>query len=117
MSDLAPVYREIGNKLIQMEVPNSLASEHLQLANSFVIMADTFGIIDNQQGDPVKALLGLRIIQDTLPQQIDLFTKMSDYFNRNDILFSKGEYGVIWNAPGQTNPVATSTVPSIAPGK
>lgn len=109
VSDLAPVYRSIGDKLIRTPVPNSLAAEHLQIANSFVLMADTFGIIDNQQGDPVKALLGLRIIQDTLPQQIDLFTKISDYFNQNGILFNKGEYGAIWNTPGQADTVSTTT--------
>lgn len=109
VSDLTPVYKSIGERLIKMQVPSEVAAAHLQLANSFILMADTFEIIDNQQKDPVKALLGLRIIQDTLPQQVDMFTKISDYFNRNGILFNKGEYGVMWN---QTYQTGTSTISS-----
>lgn len=113
LSNLTPVYRSIGEKLIKIPVPSEVAAAHLQLSNSFIIMADTFGIIDNQQKDPVKALLGLRIIQETVPQQADLFTQISDYFDRNAILFDKREYGAIWNQSYPTGISASTTTNSL----
>ncbi len=102
VSDLTPIYKEIADRLIKIPTPNQVAPLHLELVNSMAIMGDSLVLIDTQSKDPVKALLGLRMVRDAVPVQNDMFTKISYFFQQNDILFSDNEYGVIWNPPKST---------------
>ncbi|MBU3668957.1 MAG: hypothetical protein FGM57_03240 [Candidatus Taylorbacteria bacterium] len=99
VSDLRPIYEEIIKNMGKMVVPSQIASEHIELMNSFGIMSDSLALIDAQSNDPVKALLGLRMIQESVPKQYNMFIKISDFFQQNGILFGSSEYGSIWNQP------------------
>jgi hypothetical protein len=95
--NIGKVYRKTGEQLIKIKAPAEIAEKQLNLANGFVIMAQAFPLVNGQQKDPVKALLGLRTVKDSMENQITMFTEMSSYFKRNDILFEKGEPGALWN--------------------
>lgn len=97
VSDLRPIYEEIIRNMLRMNVPSQVASEHLELTNSLGIMSDSLALIDAQANDPVKALLGLRMIQESVPKQYNMFIKISDFFQQSGILFESTEYGSIWN--------------------
>jgi Cdc6-like AAA superfamily ATPase len=97
VSDLRPIYEEIVANMKKMQVPSQIASEHIELMNSLGIMSDSLALIDAQSDDPVKALLGLRMIQESVPKQYNMFIRISDFFQQNGILFSNSEYGSIWN--------------------
>ncbi len=97
VSDLRPIYEEIVANMKKMQVPSQIASEHIELMNSLGIMSDSLALIDAQSDDPVKALLGLRMIQESVPKQYNMFIRISDFFQQDGILFSNSEYGSIWN--------------------
>jgi hypothetical protein len=74
-------------------------------------MADTFPFIDGEEKDPVKALLGLRIVQNNLIELPTLFIKINQYFKQNGILFDKSEAGYLWTQLPDSVP-QTTTDPS-----
>ena len=98
------IYKKIGSTLVKIKVPAEVAEKQLSIANDFVIMAKAFPLVNGQQSDPVKALLGLRVVKDSMENQVNMFTSISTYFKQNDILFEKSEPGALWN-----NIIATST--------
>ncbi len=111
VSDLRPIYEEIVRNMLKMQVPSQIASEHIELMNSLGIMSDSLLLVDSQADDPVKALLGLRMIQESVPKQYGMFIRISDFFQQSGILFDDAEYGSIWNQPtGGIKPIsATAT--------
>jgi len=94
---LAVLYKNVASNLMKVKVPSAVAEDQLQLANDFSMMSEAFGLVDGQQKDPVKALLGLRVIQDSMKSQVQVFTDIKSYFGQNDILFTADEPGNIWN--------------------
>ncbi len=91
------IYRQISANLIKMRVPSEVAVTHLQVVNDFTLMADTFPLINGQEKDPVKALLGLSLIQDSMTEVPQLFVQIHKYFKQNGIIFDKNEPGSIWD--------------------
>jgi hypothetical protein len=106
---LTPIYREIASRFIHVPAPEQIAVNQLNLTNSMQMLGDALILIDQQSDDPIKALLGLRVVQDQVPDQADMFIKMSDFFTQNGILFDDNEYGAIWN-PRTINASSTTSV-------
>lgn len=102
------LYRNIAASLAKIPVPNDLAQEHLAVVNDFAQMADTFPLIDGQEKDPVRALLGLRIVQTDLAELPTMFIKINQYFKQNGILFDKSNPGYLWTQVPDTLPAASA---------
>ncbi len=98
------LYRKIAADLMKISVPNELATAHLQIANNFNLMADTFPSIDGQEKDPVKALLGLQVIKTAMTGIPPMFIKINKYFKGNGIIFENTEPGAIWAQVPDTVP-------------
>lgn len=97
ISAIGEIYKQISKNLLEMKVPNEVAINHLQVINDFSLMADTFPLINGQEKDPVKALLGLRLVQDSMTNVPQMFIQINKYFKQNAIIFDKSEPGSIWN--------------------
>lgn len=97
VKNMTPIYRNIGENLMKLRVPSAVASEHLELANQYLKQADAFLLVSGEAKDPAKALLGLKVVQDGMQTQIEMFTRIKKYFKDNGILFESGEPGNFWN--------------------
>lgn len=97
INTMVPIYKEIGENLMKMRVPSTVADEHLQLANQFLKQADAFILVGGQVKDPVKALLGLKVIREGITVQVEMFTQIKGYLKDNDIIYEKTEPGNFWN--------------------
>jgi hypothetical protein len=95
--NIGEIYKKIGESLIKIKAPAEVAEKQLSLANGFAVMAKAFPLVNGQQKDPVKALLGLQVVKDSMENQVRMFTDMNTYFRQNGILFEKGEPGALWN--------------------
>lgn len=97
LSNLSLIYKELSVKLLAVPVPDRVATTHLNLVNAFSKVSESLPIVEQQSKDPVRALLALRIVQESLINQIKLFTEIKAYFEQNGILFSDQGYGKMWN--------------------
>ena len=102
------LYKQISSNLLKLKVPNDLALIHLKIVNSFALMADTFPLIDGEEKDPVKALLGLSLVQKSLTELPTLFIQINKYFKQNGILFEKNTVGAMWLQVPDTLPKSTT---------
>lgn len=103
INNMVPIYRSLGENLLKIKVPSAVANEHLELVNQYLKQADAFILVGGEVKDPVKALLGLQVIREGMPTQVQMYTRIKTYFSQNDILFEKTEPGFFWN-------VGTTTV-------
>ena len=98
VKNLAPIYKNIGENLMKLKVPSPIASEHLELANQYLKQADAFLLVSGEAKDPAKALLGLKVVRDGMETQVEMFTRIKNYFKENGIIFEAGEPGNFWNS-------------------
>lgn len=109
LEEVGNLYNLLAANLLKVPVPSELATVHLQIVNSFALMADTFPLIDGEEKDPVKALLGLSLVQKALTELPTLFIKMSQYIKQNGILFDKTEAGSLWLGVPDALPATTAS--------
>jgi len=111
LPNVAQAYDEVGQKLLKIPVPTTLANDYLTYINDFSMLSDSMLIVSKQQDDPVKALVGLRQLQSLSQQQEDLFLKIAKFFSDNGIIFKDSEPGIVLNIAAQNaaeNPTATT---------
>ncbi len=97
LSNLVPIYADTARRILSVPVPDKVATIHLQLANTFQLLSELLPIVESQQKDPLKSLLALSMVQQTMEQQVSLFTDMKLFLNQNGIIYSSEEMGRIWN--------------------
>ncbi|MDQ5912533.1 MAG: hypothetical protein QG568_748 [Patescibacteria group bacterium] len=103
INNMVPIYKSLGENLLKISVPSAVANEHLGLVNQYLKQADAFVLVGGEVKDPVKALLGLQVIREGIPAQVEMYTKIKKYLYENDIVYEKSEPGNFWN-------VGTTTV-------
>lgn len=103
INNMVPIYKSLGENLLKISVPSAIANEHLGLVNQYLKQADAFVLVGGEVKDPVKALLGLQVIREGIPAQVEMYTKIKKYLYENDIVYEKSEPGNFWN-------VGTTTV-------
>lgn len=94
---MVPIYKAIGENLLKIPTPSAVASVHLQLVNQYLKQADAFVLVGGQVKDPVRALLGLKVIREGIPIQVEMFTNIKMYLNDNGIVYEANEPGNFWN--------------------
>jgi len=103
INNMVPIYKSLGENLLKIKVPNAVANEHLSLVNQYLKQADAFVLVGGEVKDPVKALLGLQVIRESIPSQVEMYTRIKTYIYNNGIVYEKSEPGNFWN-------VGTTTV-------
>ncbi len=106
---LAKIFKIIGHSIIEQRVPVNLIQEHTSLANSYVLSGQAMEMIADQTKDPVRALLGVKTLKEVGQSQVEVLINIGTYFRNNDIIFEKGEAGVLWNQYLNISSNATST--------
>ncbi len=91
------VYQNIGNQIIQQQTPLELQANQADLANSFFVSGSGMQMVADQDKDPVKSMLGLKVVKEMDQLQSDMLTNIASYLNNNDIMFSSNESGSFWN--------------------
>lgn len=94
---MVPIYKAVGENLLRVRTPSAVASTHLQLANQYLKQADAFVLVGGQVKDPVRALLGLKVIREGIPVQVEMFTNIKKYLTDNGIVYEANEPGNFWN--------------------
>jgi uncharacterized protein YggL (DUF469 family) len=95
---LAEIYDRIGKTIIKQNAPAEISMEHSELANSYLLIAEAMKMIASQEKDPVRALLGVRTLQEVTVSQQQVLIKIAKYFNNNDIIFTSSDVGALWNS-------------------
>lgn len=98
LTAIAEVYENISKELLKQRVPAEVSTSHLAIVNNYQIIADSFRLIDSQDQDPVKSLLGVRAAKEASEDTDQMFINISKYFKNNVIIFGNNEVGSIWNA-------------------
>lgn len=106
--DIGVAYKNIANQLISMKVPAGVADAHVEIANDYAISADAFDLINDQQKDPLKAVLGLKMLQDANGRQADAYKKIALFFKNSGLTFSTEDDGYMWTLIAQAA-ASTST--------
>jgi hypothetical protein len=94
---LAKIFKIIGYSIMEQKVPVNLIQEHTSLANSYVLSGEAMEMVADQAKDPVRALLGVKTLKEITASQVEVLINMGTYFNKNDIIFERGEAGTLWN--------------------
>lgn len=95
---IADIHKKIGAEIILVPVPASVAQQHLTIANNYALLGESFSIIAQEdKKDPLKSLLAIRIATDAADSLNTIYTQMTNYFSKNDIIFEKGEPGLFWS--------------------
>ncbi len=97
INEMVPIYKNIGQSLLKIPTPSAIAGFHLQLVNQYLKQADAFVLVGGQVKDPVKALLGLQVVRDGMPVQVEMFTNIKKYIHDNGIVYEANEPGNFWN--------------------
>ena len=108
LNAIAPIYRNIGERLAHIQVPVGVSVQHLQLVNDYILSADMFPLISAQSKDPLKALIAMRAYKDASTRQNGLYTEIADYLESNAILFNKTEPGFFWAGMTTDSNVSTT---------
>lgn len=103
INNMIPIYKALGQNLLKIPVPSAVANEHLELINQYLKQADAFVLVSGEIKDPVKALLGLKVVQEGVNSQTEMYTHIKAYLNNNGILYDKSESGTFWNTGTSTN--------------
>ncbi len=97
LNQIITVYENISKELLKLKVPPQVSSSHLAIVNNHQILADSFRLINMQNEDPVKSLLGVKSSKEAMEDNDQIFKNISNYFKNNGIIFGNNEVGVIWN--------------------
>ncbi len=90
-------YRDMAKKLLAVPVPQTLAPFHLQLINNFKNIADTYPGMEQLLTDPVRGLTAIQQYKTLDDQTLQVFINIAQAFNKDGILFTKDEPGVLWS--------------------
>lgn len=102
LAELTPIlnsYRKIAKGLISTSVPSDLKDLHLNILNS---VSELIFIIESYQkieADPVIALQGVGMYQETADKFRDALSSIRSYFETQNITYNNGEVGELLNAP------------------
>lgn len=97
IKNVAIVYKNIGTQITSVQAPIELQSTMADLANSYYVSGIGMEMVADQDKDPVKSILGLKVVKEMNQLQINMLINIATYLNKNDIIFSNTESGFLWN--------------------
>ncbi len=98
LAEIGEIHKKIGNEMIKINTPTTVAQQHLALSNAYVVLGESFIVIANdEKKDPLKSLLAIRTAK-TAAENLDTNNKeINSYFTKNGILFTNDEAGIVWS--------------------
>lgn len=104
LAELTPIlnsYNKIVKGLLSVGVPKELKDYHIELINSVSELAFIIGSYKKIETDPVIALQGVGMYQDSATKFQRALSSLRDYFTGHIITYNKGEAGELLNTPDQ----------------
>lgn len=89
-------YRGTAQILSQTKTPDMLADNHLLIINGYVKYYEGLQMLQYQESDPAKALLGLNKIQSATSDITNGFEKIRKTIILNKVEYSENDPGKIW---------------------
>ncbi len=96
LTAIAGRYKTLTAQLLKLPVPQTLAPFHMQLVNNFKNITDVYPALQNIISDPLQGLAGVQTYQSLTKETGHVFINIAQSFNKNGILFNKGEPGAAW---------------------
>lgn len=95
---IASIYNTTAKLLTNVEVPELLSQEHINIINGYKNYSNGMYLLDQQDNDPAKALLGLKKIKDSTEQLTKSFEKINKtiILNKDMINFTENDPGILW---------------------
>ncbi len=93
---LANIYRTAAKLFKQVDVPIGLAENHMMMINGYTKYAEGLDLLQYQNSDPAKALLGLTKMKSAADEVTNGFDKIKKTIILNKVTYTENEDGIIW---------------------
>ncbi len=93
---IASIYMKTSELLTQVNVPESLSENHVNLINGLKKYSEGLSMMEEQVTDPAKALLGLNKIKDATDEVLISFEKIKKTIILNKVDYSEKDPGYFW---------------------
>ena len=93
---IANIYKTAAKLLMQIEVPDAISREHLALINGYNKYSEGLLMLEYQDIDPAKSLLGLTKIKSATEEILGSFDKIKKTIILNKVNYTENEPGIIW---------------------
>lgn len=89
-------YKGTAQVLSQIQVPDMLADNHLLIVNGYIKYYEGLQMLQQQDKDPAKALLGLNKIQSAVADITNGFDKIQKTIILNKVEYTENDLGKMW---------------------
>ncbi len=100
---IAIIYVKTVDLLTQIEVPELLSENHINLINGLKKYSEGLTMMDQQTTDPAKALLGLNKVKDATTEVLISFEKIKKTIILNKIDYTESDPGFFWISNNANN--------------
>lgn len=100
---IASIYMKTSELLTEIDVPDSLSDTHINLINGLKKYSEGLTMMDQQESDPAKALLGLNKVKDATDEVLTSFEKIKKTIILNKIDYTKSDPGFFWISSNTNN--------------
>jgi hypothetical protein len=94
---IASIYMKTSELLIQVNVPESLSENHVNLINGLKKYSEGLSMMEEQVTDPAKALLGLKKVKEATDEIASSLNTIKKTIDLNDIIYAPTEPGFLLN--------------------
>ncbi len=100
---VAAAYRGAAEVLMSVNVPDILADNHLLIINGYLKYSDGMNLLEYQNSDPAKALLGINNLQTATTELTNGFEKIKKTIILNKVSYTADDPGIIWTNSNTNN--------------
>lgn len=101
---LASIYSTSAKLFIEIDVPESLSSNHINIINGYKKYSEGLLMMEKQEQDPATALLGLNKVKTATDEILSNFDNIKKAIILNKVDYTENDPGFIWisNNPDNT---------------
>ncbi len=93
---VAAAYRGAADVLKTVVVPDILAENHLLIVNGYIKYSEGMSLLEYQNSDPARALLGINSLQTATTELTNGFEKIRKTIILNKVSYTADDPGMIW---------------------
>lgn len=100
---IANIYKTTAELLIMINVPEYLSDNHINLINGLKKYSEGLNMMEYQNTDPAKAILGLNKVKNANTEILKSFEKIKKTIILNKINYSEKDPGYFWVLNNENN--------------
>lgn len=93
LKDISEAYADIANGMMQLSVPQDVATSHLAIANAFMHMSEVTGDLATLKSDPLRALMGIGLYDRFANDVVSSFANLHTVFLSKQVTIAEGVPG------------------------